>query len=315
MAALGGGAGERGSDDVLGAYLRDIRHSSLLSRSDEQELARTIEEGRAASEELEQEGDRLPPERRRVLCELVSRCEQATRRFVESNLRLVVSIAKRYRHPRLPLPDLVQEGNLGLMQAVRRFDRTKGFRFSTYATFWIRQSISRAISSSGRLIRLPAEAGDAAVRISRTRDVLEAQLGRAPTVDELAAELGMTPARVAELLTAAVEPVSTSEPAGRPDGPELAEALADASAEDVLEAALAEMVPEQVERLLERLDDRDRRVLCLRFGLDGHEPRSRAAVGECLGLSSERIRQIEARALARLRRLPEASEAWESLNG
>ena len=315
MAAAGGGGRERGSDDVLGVYLHDIRHSSLLSRSDEEHLARTIEEGRAASEELEEQGDRLPPERRRHLHELISRCEQATRRFVESNLRLVVSIAKRYRHPRLPLPDLVQEGNLGLMQAVRRFDHTKGFRFSTYATFWIRQSISRAISSSGRLIRLPEEAGDTAKRISRTRETMEAELGRAPTVDEVAAELGMTPARVAELLTAAVEPMSTSERVGSPDGPELAEALVDASGEDLLEAALADMVPEQVERLLERLDDRDRRVLCLRFGLDGHKPRSRAAVGECLGLSGERIRQIEARALGRLRRLPEASEAWQSLHG
>ena len=309
---MAGEVGRRqGGDDPLGVYLGELRHQPLLTSSDEKELGEAIRQGRAASSELERDGE-LSPERRRRLRELVDRCEESTRRFVEANLRLVVSIAKRYRHPRLGLSDLVQEGNLGLMQAVSRFDHTKGFRFSTYATFWIRQSISRAISSTGRLIRLPEEAGDTAARIARTREAMEAERGRDPTVDELAAELGMTPLRVAELLTAAVEPVSTSERIGPGGAVELGDALADPSAEDALEQALAALVPDQVERLLGRLDDRDRRVLCLRYGLDGSDPRSRAAVGECLGLSAERVRQIEARALARLRHMPEATEAWHS---
>ena len=298
--------------DALSAYLRKIRSASLLTREDEAHLSRAIQDGQAAAEELEHDGE-LSPERRSQLRAMISRCEESTRRFVEANLRLVISIAKRYRHPRLPLADLVQEGNLGLLQAVKRFDHTRGFRFSTYATFWIRQAINRAISSTGRLIRLPEDAGGDALRIIRTREAMESENGRVPTLEELAAAVGLTPARVSELLAAAAEPVSTSERVGRHDDLELGDLFADASAEQALDERLAALVPDRLERLLSSLPERDRVVLCLRFGLDGHDRRSRAAVGELLGLTGERVRQIETRALARLRERPEAVEAWHSL--
>jgi RNA polymerase primary sigma factor len=298
--------------DALSAYLREIRSASLLTREDEARLSREIKEGQAAAEELQRDGE-LPPEHRGHLRALISRCEESTRRFVEANLRLVVSIAKRYRHPRLPLADLVQEGNVGLLQAVKRFDHTRGFRFSTYATFWIRQAINRSIANTGRLIRLPEDAGEDAMRILRTRDAMEAENGRVPSLAELSAAVGLAPARVSDLLAAATEPVSTSERAGRHGDVELGDLVADASAERALDERLAALVPDGLERLLASLPERDRMVVCLRFGLDGHDRRSRAAVGELLGLTGERVRQIEVRALARLRERPEAVEAWQSL--
>ncbi|MGQ0521094.1 MAG: sigma-70 family RNA polymerase sigma factor [Actinomycetota bacterium] len=301
-----------GPDDVLGLYLAEIGGRPLLTREDEEALGRSIEEGRAATRELAEYDGGLPPERRRFLHLAVARCEQATRRFVEANLRLVVSIARRYRHPGLSLSDLVQEGNIGLLQAVRKFDHRRGFRFSTYATWWIRQAITRAIANSGRLIRLPVEVGDKVVRINRATTRLEAHLGRQPSMDEVAAEVGMAPARVAELLAAAADPRSVSERLGPEEGPELGETIADPAAERSLQAALAGLDPDGVLHLLSMLDERERDILCLRHGLDGRAPRSRAAVGQVLGVSGERVRQVEARAMARLRAMPQAFRAWEA---
>ena len=295
------------TEDPVGAYLNDIRSGPLLTRSDEEELGRAMAEGRMASRELEEGGDDLPPERRRHLRQLIARCEQSTRRFVEANLRLVVSIAKRYRHPMIPLPDLIQEGNLGLIQAVKKFDHSRGFRFSTYATWWIRQAIARSIANSGRLVRLPVEAHLRVGQIKRTSARLEMERGRPPTAAELAAELDMRPARVVELLESANEPVSVSRPA-HDDGPDDDRDLVD-SAQSPLERVLSSMLPGEVERLLAGLGERERRILCLRFGLDGEEPRSRAAVGEQIGISGERVRQVELRALARLRDAPETAAA------
>ncbi|MGH9177131.1 MAG: sigma-70 family RNA polymerase sigma factor, partial [Acidimicrobiales bacterium] len=297
-------------DDLLRLYLDDIGGRPLLTRDDEERLGRAIDAGRAASRELEELDGAIPPERRRLLRQLVARCEQSTRQFVEANLRLVVSIAKRYRNTRLSLPDLVQEGNLGLLQAVRKFDYRKGFRFSTYATWWIRQAISRAIANSGRLIRLPVEVGGKIAQINQTRARLEMGLRRTPTDAEVAAELGMSPRQVAELVRSSADPLSVSERVGPEDAPELAEVIADPAAEASLEATLAAMAPGLVQRLLRSLDAREREILCLRYGLDGHGARSRAAVGALLGVSGERVRQVEARALSRLRSRPEADQAW-----
>jgi RNA polymerase primary sigma factor len=305
-------SGDSRGDDIR-LYLDDIGGRPLLTKDDEERLGRAIEAGRAAARELEELDGAIPPERRRLLSQLIARCEQSTRQFIEANLRLVVSIAKRYRNTRLSFSDLVQEGNLGLLQAVRKFDYRKGFRFSTYATWWIRQAISRAIANSGRLIRLPVEVGGKVASINQTRARLEMELGRAPTDAEVAAELGMSPLQVAELVRSAAEPLSVSERFGSEDTPELGEIIADPAAEASLEAALAAMAPELVQRLLRSLDDREREILCLRYGLDGHGSRSRAAVGALLGVSGERVRQVEARALARLRSRPEAGQAWAVL--
>ena len=305
--------GDSRTDDVLRLYLAEIGGRPLLTKEDEERLGRAIEAGRAASRELEELDGAIPPERRRLLRQLIARCEQSTRQFVEANLRLVVSIAKRYRSSRLSLSDLVQEGNLGLLQAVRKFDYRRGFRFSTYATWWIRQAITRAIANSGRLIRLPVEVGGQVARIHQTQARLEAELGRTPTDAEVAAELGMAPMKVAGLLRSAADPLSVSARYGPEDAPALDELLADPGAEASLEAALGAMAPELVQQLLQSLDSREREILCLRYGLDGHGARSRAAVGALFGVSGERVRQVEGRALSRLRSRPEAGQAWSVL--
>jgi RNA polymerase sigma factor (sigma-70 family) len=282
-------------------YLTDIGHYPLLTKDDEVQLAKMIERGQLASVQLEAAGRGLSTAARRELRRAVRDGAAAQHAFVRSNLRLVVSIAKRYQASGLPLLDLVQEGNLGLMHAVEKFDWRKGFKFSTYATWWIRQAITRGIANTGRTIRLPVHAGDTLTRLQRARSRLELTLGRPPTQAELSTELEIPEDKVLEALRFALEPLSLSEPLRDDGDAELGDVVEDRSAASPFEEAATALLPDQIARLLLPLDDRERQILRLRFGLDRGEPRTLEEVGEFFNLTRERIRQIEARAMSKLR--------------
>ena len=289
-----------GDLDALGTYLREIGRYPLLTAAQEVELAKRIENGAKAEKKL-QKGESMTPTKRRQLEALRRDGAAAKHDMVQANLRLVVSIARRYRATGIPLLDLVQEGNIGLMRAVDKFEWRKGFKFSTYATWWIRQAIQRGIANTGRTIRLPAHAGDNLLRLHRVRAQLESELEREPTVPELARELDVAEEKVTELLLVAPDPVSLAEPVSEDGETELGDLVEDRSAESPFDAAARALLPAEVEKLLSVLDERERRILSLRFGLDRGEPRTPDEVGELVHLSRERVRQIEARALSRLR--------------
>ena len=292
---------ERDEEDLVRLYLTDIGQYTLLTKDDEVRLAKQIEAGKAAGEELEKLGKDITPGRRRELRKSHRDGEDAERAFVQSNLRLVVSIAKKYQASGLPLLDLIQEGNLGLMHAVEKFDWRKGFKFSTYATWWIRQAITRGIANTGRTIRLPVHAGDTLARLQKARSRLELKLGRPATLSELAAEVEMPEDKVTEALRFAAEPLSLSEPLREDGDAELGDIVEDRSAESPFEVAATALLPDEIEKLLAPLDERERQILALRFGLDRGEPRTLEEVGEYFNLTRERIRQIEARAMSKLR--------------
>jgi len=275
---------ERDEEDLVRLYLTDIGQYTLLTKDDEVRLAKQIEAGKAAIEELDHLGKDLTAAKKRELRRASREGEDAERAFVQSNLRLVVSIAKKYQASGLPLLDLIQEGNLGLMHAVEKFDWRKGFKFSTYATWWIRQAITRGIANTGRTIRLPVHAGDTLARLQKARSRLELKLGRPATLSELAAE-----------------PLLLSEPLREDGDAELGDIVEDRSAESPFEVAATALLPAEIEKLLAPLDERERQILALRFGLDRGEPRTLEEVGEYFNLTRERIRQIEARAMSKLR--------------
>jgi RNA polymerase sigma factor (sigma-70 family) len=291
---------ERDEEDLVRLYLTDIGQYPLLTKDDEVRLAQAIEAGNEARAGLEVAKD-LTPARKRELRKQLREGEDAERTFVQSNLRLVVSIAKKYQASGLPLLDLIQEGNLGLMHAVEKFDWRKGFKFSTYATWWIRQAITRGIANTGRTIRLPVHAGDTLARLQKARARLELKLGRPATLAELSAEVEMPEDKVTEALRFAAEPLSLSEPLREDGDAELGDVVEDRSAESPFEVAATALLPEEIARLLSPLDEREREILKLRFGLDRGEPRTLEEVGEHFNLTRERIRQIEARAMSKLR--------------
>jgi len=298
LAQQGGRSGE--DEDLLQLYLRDIGKYALLTRAEEVRLGETASAGREAAAELAT-GRALRDERRATLEAKVRAGEEATRRFVRANLRLVVSIAKKYQASGLPLLDLIQEGNFGLMHAVERFDPRRGFKFSTYATWWIRQTIARGIANTGRAIRLPVHAGDQLLAIRMTSASLEVQLGRMPRPAEVGQALGMAPRKIQELTPFLAEPVSLSERLTDGDA-ELGDLVEDTSAPAPEEVVFSSMLPAQVTALLANLEPREREVLCLRYGLDRGRPRTLEEVGERFGLTREGVRQVEVKAIAKLRR-------------
>jgi len=287
------------NEDLVRLYLTDVARYPLLTKDDEARLAQEAEAGRDALAELTADGA-CGPARARELLRTARKGDVAVEAFINCNLRLVVSIAKRYQGADLPLLDLVQEGNLGLIRAVEKFDWRKGFKFSTYATWWIRQAISRGIAN-GRTIRLPMHASDLLSQTLKSRARLETRLGRRPSVSELAADLGVSAERVADILPHAARPGSLSEPLGHDGDAEQGDLLEDRTAVSPSEAAAAALLPREVAKMLMTLDDREQEIIRLRFGLDRGEPQTLEEVGVCFGLTRERIRQIESRAMSKLR--------------
>ena len=302
------------SEDLLHVYLNEIGSHELLTKADEQRLGTAIEAGRAAAVELAAKGP-MTAHRKRELRRAVLAGQRATERFIQANLRLVVSIAKRYQSSGLPLLDLIQEGNFGLIHAVEKFDHKKGFKFSTYATWWIRQAIQRGVANTARTIRLPVHAGDTMARVLKTQTRLQMELARTPTIDEVAAELGVTPAKVVEALRFPSELRSLFEPLGEDRDAELCDVVQDPAAASPADEVLAAVMPAEITRLLSILDEREREILRLRFGFDRSGPQSLGEVAERLNLSRERIRQIESRAMSKLRHPSVDTGARELLTG
>jgi RNA polymerase primary sigma factor len=287
------------TSDLVRIYLREIGRVPLLTAEEEVELAKSIEAGLFAEEKVARAAIITPGERTDL--ELLARDGvRAKQRLIEANLRLVVSIAKRYVGRGMLFLDLIQEGNLGLIRAVEKFDYTKGYKFSTYATWWIRQAITRAIADQARTIRIPVHMVETINKLVRVQRQLHQDLGREPSPDEIGLEMGLSPERVVEIQRVAQEPVSLQSPIGEEDS-DLGDFIEDADAVVPIEAAAFILLQDQLDGILGSLSDREQRIIQLRFGLtDGH-PRTLEEVGREFGVTRERIRQIESKTLAKLR--------------
>ena len=301
------------SADPVKDYLKQIVKVPLLTAEQEVELAKRIEAGLSAEEKLAEVGSKLTTGQRIDLARIAEDGTRAKNHLLEANLRLVVSLAKRYTGRGILFLDLIQEGNLGLIRAVEKFDYTRGYKFSTYATWWIRQAITRAIADQARTIRVPVHMVETINKLARVQRQLHQELGREATTDEIAAELGLEPERVAEIQRIAQEPVSLQSPIGEEES-DLGDFIEDADAVVPIEAAAFIMLQDQLERVLCQLADREQRIIQLRFGLtDGH-PRTLEEVGREFGVTRERIRQIESKTLAKLRHPSRAQMLREYLD-
>ena len=286
--------------DGIGMYLESVSSHDLLTAEDEVRLSRAMEGGRKAQQRLDS-GAKITPTERARLYRDVNGADEAKAEFIRSNLRLVISIAKRYTGRGLDLLDLVQEGNLGLIRAVEKFDWRKGFKFSTYATWWIRQAITRGLGNQGRTIRLPVHMVDIVRTVQETALTLSERLRRQPSIAEIAAMSGLDHERVEIALNAPGDTVSLERPVGTEGDAELGDFVEDGDALDPFEVAAEAAARTQLEEAMCMLDDREREVITLRYGLDGVSPRTLSDVGKKFDLTRERIRQIEGRALAKLR--------------
>ncbi len=291
------------SDALLGdsvrLYLREIGQVPLLTGDQEKRLAQLIVRGQQAEQKLKTATPGTAEYRQFEVHRTAG--NDARQQMAAANLRLVVSIAKRYRDRGLPLLDLIQEGSLGLLRAIEKFDHNKGFKFSTYATWWIKQALSRALADQSRLVRLPVHLGETLNRIQAARRQLTQSLGREPNDSELAQFLGMSEEKLRELRRTAQDPVSLATPVGEEADSTLADFIPDPHALDADDAAASGMLRQQIATALDQLTERERRVLELRYGLSDGQPRTLEEVGRAFGVTRERVRQIEVKALRKLR--------------
>lgn len=288
------------TEDTVGLYLKDMARVPLLSHAEELEIAKAIEAGRIAKQEL-QEQKHLPASRRCELEAAVAGGLAAREHLIKANTRLVVSIAKRYTGHGITLLDLIQEGNLGLMKAVGKFDYKRGFRFSTYATWWIRQTITRSIADQARTIRLPVHMADRIRHIYKVNHELEQALGRVPTTEELAEQLGLSVKKVQWIMKVSWLPLSLESPVGDDEESELGMFIEDEFSPTPMQSAYQSMLREKLLEVLDTLSPREARIIQMRFGLSDGNAYTLEEVGQKFGLTRERIRQIEGKALRRLR--------------
>ena len=291
--------GESSTGDTVRMYLKEIGRVDLLSTEDERRLAQAIENGNHAAILLDTEPPGTVNHRR--LIRTVNAGQRAKSELIQANLRLVVSIAKRYSGRGMQFLDLIQEGNLGLMRAVDKFDHTKGFKFSTYATWWIRQAITRAIADQARTIRIPVHMVESMNRVMRTQRQMHQELEREPTVDELAERCGMAPDKIREILRMSLDPLSLDSPVGEEDDSNLTDFIQDLTADAPADIATKRMLTLAVEEALGELSEREQEIVRMRFGLDDGQARTLEDVGKYFNVTRERIRQIEAKTLAKLR--------------
>ncbi len=285
-------------ENTLALYLKEAAHHSILDAEVEIALVKKMGTGKRAQMRLDQGA---PPEERHILARQVEEGEAARQRLIRSNLRLVISIAKRYRGQGLTFLDLIQEGNVGLMRAVDKFDYLQGNRFSTYATWWIRQAITRALSYQSRTIRLPVHMGERLRRVRQVSGQLERELGRKPEPEEIAQLLDLSPEQMERVLRAPTHTISLEKPVGEDGENQLGEFIEDEEIPPPVDLILDEELHEQLQEVLWKLPSRERRIIDLRFGLSDGDPRTLQEIAEEFGLSRERIRQIEGEVLRKLR--------------
>jgi RNA polymerase primary sigma factor len=292
------------SADSVRAYLKQIGKVALLTAEEEVDLAKRIEAGLYGAERLrqvEEEGQKLSPQMRRDLNWIVRDGERAKNHLLEANLRLVVSLAKRYTGRGMAFLDLIQEGNLGLIRAVEKFDYTKGYKFSTYATWWIRQAITRAMADQARTIRIPVHMVEVINKLGRIQRELLQDLGREPTPEELAKEMDITPEKVLEIQQYAREPISLDQTIGDEGDSQLGDFIEDSEAVVAVDAVSFTLMQDQLTSVLQTLSEREAGVVRLRFGLTDGQPRTLDEIGQVYGVTRERIRQIESKTMSKLR--------------
>jgi RNA polymerase primary sigma factor len=300
-------------DDSVGLYFREMGQQDLLTAEEEVQLAKEIEAGREAADRLES-GEEMSFDDRDDLWLIKERGDAARAHLIRANTRLVVSIAKKYRGRGLQFLDLIQEGNVGLMKAVEKYDYRRGNRFSTYATWWIRQAVTRALANHGRTIRIPAHLGGRISKLYQVAQELEQQYGRQPTAEEIAAEMDLPADRVRWMLRTSRQPVHLERPVGDESDAELGDFIEDSEAPPPAEMVAQTMLTEEISEILDQLTPREARILRLRYGLQDGESRTLKEVGEMFGLSRERIRQLEKEALRKLRHPNFAGHLRQYLN-
>jgi RNA polymerase primary sigma factor len=301
------------SSDTIEIYLKEMSRVPLLTTDEEVSLSRRMEQGRLAQRELSQLNGGANPEKRRLLEETLRDAALAREHIIKANTRLVVSIAKKYTGHGVPFLDLIQEGNLGLMKAVEKYNYKLGFRLSTYATWWIRQTITRAIADQGRTIRLPVHMTDRIRQLYRAWHEMEQSLGRPPTPEELGSQLNIDPQKISWMMQVSWVPLSLESPVGDEDDSELGWFVEDRITPPPSQTVYESMLRDRVDEVLSALTPREARILRMRFGLDDNHPYTLEEVGAKFGLTRERIRQIEGKALRRLRHPCQARQLREYL--